>query len=53
MLEFISVMVNLHIRPVVRVRISSLSESYYKQRYVTARRTISQKSYTMMVGSYN
>ncbi|MEF7440673.1 C40 family peptidase [Paenibacillus lautus] len=35
------------------VRISSLSESYYKQRYVTARRTISQKSYTMMVGSYN
>ena len=35
------------------VRISSLSESYYKNRYVTARRVISQDQYVKMVGSIN
>lgn len=31
------------------VRISRLTEKYYKDRYVTARRTISKQSYTKMV----
>lgn len=35
------------------VRISKLSESYYKNRYVTARRVISQENYVQMVGSMN
>ncbi|MFC7679381.1 C40 family peptidase [Paenibacillus sp. GCM10028914] len=35
------------------VRISKLSESYYKNRYVTARRVISQENYAQMVGSVN
>lgn len=35
------------------VRISKLSESYYKNRYVTARRVISQENYVQMVGSIN
>ncbi|MGG1614346.1 C40 family peptidase [Paenibacillus phoenicis] len=32
------------------VRISSLSESYYKNRYVTARRVVSEQSYLKMIG---
>ncbi|CAM4451844.1 C40 family peptidase [Paenibacillus phoenicis] len=32
------------------VRISSLSESYYKERYVTARRVVSEQSYLKMIG---
>lgn len=35
------------------VRISKLSESYYKTRYVTARRVISQENYVQMVGTIN
>lgn len=35
------------------VRINKLSESYYKSRYVTARRVISQENYVQMVGSVN
>ncbi|MFD1130649.1 C40 family peptidase [Paenibacillus sp. PDC88] len=31
------------------VRVSKLSETYYKQRYVTARRTIDDKSFSNMV----
>ncbi|WP_082707838.1 C40 family peptidase [Paenibacillus sp. DMB5] len=31
------------------VRISSLSEAYYKERYVTARRVVSENSYSEMV----
>lgn len=35
------------------VRINKLSDSYYKTRYVTARRVISQESYAQMVGTVN
>ena len=35
------------------VRISKLSESYYAERYVTARRVISETSYLAMTGSNN
>lgn len=35
------------------VRISKLSEPYYKDRYVTARRTVSETSYTTMVSGLN
>ncbi|WP_054955970.1 C40 family peptidase [Paenibacillus dakarensis] len=35
------------------VRISKLSEPYYKNSYVTARRVISQENYVQMVGSVN
>lgn len=35
------------------VRINKLSDSYYKTRYVTARRVISQESYVQMVGTVN
>lgn len=33
------------------VRISKLSDSYYKPRYVTARRVLSQEEYAKLVGS--
>lgn len=33
------------------VRISDLSDSYYKPRYVTARRVLSQENYAKLVGS--
>lgn len=35
------------------VRISKLSESYYKDRYVTARRVVDEENYVQMVGSLN